>query len=194
MFFSSMLLSLLPLAAIGFIFFYYRKKSRARRADREARERALLQDAGMAVSSRPEVVNAITAQSLMSREPVAVKSGAVLRETLLDQPRTLVYLLLKTSLPEYHVLPRIPLTELFESGVAHSFPHANRLVVDFVICGSAMAPQLVVTIAEPYETHPADEPLAQVGLRHVKLAAGQLPRRDKLRDALGLPQVATRSV
>ena len=202
---GSLLLSLMPVAAIAFIVFHYRTKSRRRRQEREARERALLQDIGMpvarsAIPATPVMSPGVLQSPVRDVAPAPVQQVAInapvlrLRDTVLDQPLSLVYLLLKTSLPEYHVMARVPLTGVITSDDPGPWLQRENMVLDFVVCNGSLAPMVVVTLAEPGESHQADDPLDRIGLRHVKFSPRELPRRDKVRALLGFPDTTMRGV
>ena len=114
------------------------------------------------------------------------------RERLLSPPQTLLYLLLKTGLPEYHVFAHVTLRAVLDAapslqGYARS-EQTRRLgwhAVDFLVCDRGSRPVAVIEIAR------SDEPgdmvsqrkswIGAAGLRYLALEPNALPRKEALR-------------
>lgn len=187
---GTLLLWLLPVAAVAFIVIHYRMRTRSRRAGSEARRQAMLRDVGMAGEKVTAVADLPATAASVTMAVESVARGNRMRDAILDRERALVYLLLKTSLPECHVFARVPFAEIVEPDA----PVTGKasLLIDFVVCSGTFAPQVVVLLSE--SAHPVEILLRETGLRYVRWDPRNLPRRETVRVALGISESGTPAV
>lgn len=94
---------------------------------------------------------------------------------VLEGPARLLFLLLKTSLPDHHVLVHARLGGFLRDAPAAAGAHA----VDFLVCDRAFTPVCAVTLGALPDN--IGTLLHEVGMRHLSVEAGALPRRHQLR-------------
>ena len=146
----------------------------------------------------PQPVPETRAENAAKVEPV---SGAPIasptpvysaRERVLSPPQTLLYLLLKTGLPDYHVFAHVALRAVLDAAPAVSGSARNEQMrrlsmqaVDFLVCDRALKPVAVVEFArhgEPDGTAGARESwIGSAGLRYLSFEPAALPRKEALR-------------
>lgn len=199
---SFLLLVLLPLAAIAYIVWDHRRKA----ADREAASSERLQQ--MLGAVRSEVVADASSESVASEtsEAALASSPYVRRERALDRPQTLLYYLLRTTLPDCVVFAQVPLTLALEprAGLStYAREEALRRLaprtIDFLVCDRSMCPLAVIQLVAAENlvmttTDSLQSLLAAVGVRYIELDATALPRKDAMREiVLGADAVAPRN-
>jgi hypothetical protein len=141
--------------------------------------------------------------------PVPVASGALApalaaavsgpqwhsREHLLDPPRGLIYLLLRTGLPDHEIFANLTLADVASVGAQwqgfEREQRARRLQqtrVDFVVCTRRLQPVAVVLLREAVSDAAVverlrftEECLTAAGVRHVSFDPAALPRHGELR-------------
>jgi hypothetical protein len=190
--FAYLLLLLIPVLAVGYIVWDYRRKI----AERDAVSAERLHDViGVAThtqradSPQPEA-GALARSAPKNTAPMV---SYVLRERLLTPPQTLLYYLLRTTLPDHVVFAQMTLASVLETaaGVADHARHemARRLAdhtYDFVISDRRMRPVVVLKLTATddgtgHELSSAQRWLAEAGVRYVELDARSLPRKDAIR-------------
>ena len=187
----------------------YRRK--AARRDAASRERFTQ----MFKASPPAVAGAAP---LAPAAPVAAPQPAPLTETtpdapvvtyaarqkLLSQPEKLIYLLLKTGLPDHEIFSKVPLTAVVEvpgTGYDHEqqLRRLSRQVLDYVVCDKGMKIAAAVQLAAVgpdavIAQRIRSECLKSAGIRLVTIEPGSLPKRSEVRALVcgeaGAPAVA----
>ena len=125
------------------------------------------------------------------RTPAAAPALAA-RERFLAQAETLIYLLLKTGIPDHEIFANVSLASVV--GVPgrgyEREQHTRRLSqyqVDFVVCDKSMRIVAAVEVESSGEGLPAgeqafkEECLKSGGIRLVRINSTALPRRDEIR-------------
>ena len=213
--FGFILLILLPIAAIAYVVWDYRRKTAARAAVSAERLSELigvaaqvqpqsgLQGQGQSHSpSQPQPQPATpieraaqTAKPADPAQPAAEPALYIRRERVLTPPQTLLYLLLKTGLPDHAVFARATLASILDagpglSGIARDeqVRRLAALTVDFVVADRNMQPVAVVELAAADQGNVAETDraatrtrLAAAGVRYVELDARTLPRKEGIR-------------
>jgi hypothetical protein len=187
-----LLLILVPLAVIAYVVWDHKRKAAARDAVSAQRLQQILgtvertgtePDRGVAVS-----------------EPTATAGEATLRPTVyarrtrvLDPSHTLVYYLLRTTLPDYVVFAQIPLSSVIEPSptlTVHARDECVRrlatLTIDFLVSDRNMQPIAVVQLVAAARASAATNGLPErwlgaAGVRCVELDAAALPAKDAIR-------------
>lgn len=197
-----LLLLLVPIAAIAYVLWDHQRKTAERNAAAEGRLQDLLavakpvartaQDGGAKPAVMPGASAPPAAGGLV---PAAHAALYAVRGRMLDPPQTLLYLLLKTALPDYTVLPRVSLAVVLEAGPGFTGLARDEqtrqlasLTVDFVIADRSMRPVVVIDLT-PAENdafaqadrHATRSRIAAAGMRYLALDPKRLPRRDAVR-------------
>ena len=210
-------LVLIPIAAIAYIVWDYRRKTAQRAAVSAGRLTELIgaaQEVQLSASPPSAAEEAAVAPVAPTPSPAipseteTTKPEAPLykaRERVLSPAQTLLYYLLRTGLPEHVVLARVSLAAVLEAGpglAGFARDEQTRrlagLTVDFVVADRNMRPVAVVEIAAAGQDSVAQTDresartrLAAAGVRHVELDARKLPRKEGIREAvLGDAQAA----
>jgi Protein of unknown function (DUF2726) len=185
-------LLLIPVFAVVYIFWDYRRRT----AQRDAATAERLHDVIGAAAHTPRTSQA-AAGSGASHLTEARESGAIVsyvkRERLLSAPQTLLYYLLKNELPDHLVFAQMTLSSVLETapGVAeHARAEMARRLgdhkVDFVISDKRMHPVTVLKLNTPAdgarnELSSTQRWLAEAGVRYVEIDARALPRKEAIR-------------
>jgi hypothetical protein len=113
------------------------------------------------------------------------------RERLLSQPEKLIYLLLKTGLPDHEIFSKVPLTAVIQvpgMGYDHEqqLRRLSRQVLDFVVCDKAMKVVAALQLAPVgpeavIAQRIRSECLKSAGIRLVTIEPGALPKRSDVR-------------
>ena len=152
-------------------------------------------ETGAALEARIEPVATLTPRTETAPDAPPLYAR---RERVLNPAQTLVYLLLKTGLPDHVVFARATLASVLEAGPGLSGfsrdEQARRLAaltVDFVVADRNMRPLAVVELAAADQGSVAQTDrasartrLAAAGVRYVELDARALPRKDGIRVAV----------
>jgi len=195
-----------PIGIGGYLVWDHRRKVAAREAASAERLNILL---GATTHVPPPAATPQAAEASRRIEPVSVPAAApatpvyVARERVLSPAETLVFYLLKTGLPEYHVFAHVALRALLDanagSGGYALSEQSRRLAwhaVDFLVCDRNMRPCAVVELERadtPHDSAGARRSwIDSAGLRYIALDAKSLPRKDALR-ALVLGETASTS-
>ena len=212
------LLVLIPIAAIAYIVWDYRRKMAQRAAVSAGRLTELMgavKEVQLSAAAPTPAAEKAAVAPVAPMPPPATRPEAeaakpeaplyAARERVLTPPQTLLYYLLRTGLPEHIVLARVSLAAVLEAGPGLSgFARDEQtrrlaaLTVDFVVADRNMRPVAVVEIAAPGQDSVAQTDresartrLAAAGVRYVELDARKLPRKEGIREAvLGDAQAA----
>ncbi len=176
------LLLLAPFVAIPILWRHHGRKM----AERDSLSGARLQE--LVGSTKPAPAAAPLATPLLARP------GYARRERLLDPAQTLVYFLLKNSLPDHEVMTQLVLAAVLE--LSADIPDSEREqrlrslgqhTVDFVVCNKAMQPVAVIDLPlqEPSAPAPGQDfktrSLAGANIRYLRWSRKGLPKRDTVR-------------
>ena len=195
------LIVLVWLGAIVFVIARYRRKRAEREAEREKQVALLFAEARNArkdaESGAPAVQAATAAGAAPATAPATPAASLYLaRERLLAPPYSLVYLLLRTALPEHEIFVNLALGDLVDVGPQwQGLERENRLRrlgqqrVDYVICTRQLGVVAVVIVAGGVAPDAAglegerlrNEALSAAGIRVVRLEPSKLPRHPELR-------------
>jgi hypothetical protein len=183
-------------AVTAAIIWDYRRKA-ARRESASTERFAELLKAGTpaAAGAAPAPAAAPVAQpqaaSATVTSPDAPATAYTARERLLSQPEKLIYLLLKTGLPDHEIFSKVTLTAAVDApgaGYDHEqqLRRLSRQVLDFVVCDKAMkivaAVQLAAVGPEAVVAQRIrSECLKSAGIRLVTIEPGALPKRSEVR-------------
>jgi hypothetical protein len=200
-----LLLLLIPVFAVIYIFWDYRR--RTARRDTATAER--LQDVIGVAAQAPRIAQGLAGNvrgGLGEEKDTGPIVSYVKRDRLLTAPQTLLYYLLKNELPDHLVFAQMTLASVLETapGVAeHARAEMTRRLrdhkVDFVISDKRMHPVTVLKLNTPAEgarneLSSAQRWLAEAGVRYVEIDARALPRKDAIRTiALGETSRAEKS-
>jgi hypothetical protein len=152
-------------------------------------------ETGAAPAARIEPVATLTPRTETVPDAASLYAR---RERVLNPAQTLVYLLLRTGLPDHVVFARVALASILEAGPGLSGfardEQARRLAaltVDFVVADRNMRPLAVVELAADDQGSVAQTDrasartrLAAAGVRYVELDTRALPRKDGIRVAV----------
>lgn len=187
-------IALVWVALVAGIFWFY---GRARRKARSVRERELdalmLEAQGLirraAVDPRP----ADSAIPVEVAPPAATAGSAYAQKSrLLDKSDALIYLLLRTGLPEHEIFAALTLADVLEpAATLRGFEReqaTRRLAaqrLDFVVCDKSLRVVAVVLCAQVADggaaQHAIESALCAGGIRWVRLDAAALPRHHQIR-------------
>lgn len=115
-------------------------------------------------------------------------SPFVRRARTLDPAQTLFYYLLKNSLPDHEVMPRVTLDSVLElatdqaGNAEQQGRQLTQQIVDFLVCDKTLQPVAAIDL----RTAPATpdfkiQCLAQAGIRYLQIQRTALPKRDRVR-------------
>lgn len=191
---SLWLLGLLPVAAVGYIIFAYRKKGALRDADREERVirlyRSSKQDAaGASVASAPP--GATPAARNMPVDSVPLPYCR--RSPILTQPHALLYQQLKSTFPDHEIFVHFNLAGMIE--VAPGTTGAERderrraisqLTVDCAVCTKSMGLVFAVDLAPAGTDNTTFKSrcLEAAGVRYLRVDPVHLSRQQDVRAGL----------
>ena len=169
----------------------FRRKAVKREAASKERLELLLEAKPSAAASVPKSPEpaAQAAADGVPEEPAAIVYAA--RERLLNQSETLIYLLLKSGMPDHAIFPKVPLAQVVEApGAGYDREQQLRRLarhhVDFVVCDKAMRVVVAILVqASGPEAAVAQriktECLKSSGIRLVTIDPAALPKRAELR-------------
>jgi hypothetical protein len=188
--FAYVLLLLIPIFAVAYIVWDYRRKT----AQRDAANAERLHDVIGAATQVPRPQNSGGGLET-ARDPASIVSY-VGRERLLTPPQTLLYYLLRSGLPDHVVFPLVTLASVLDTAPAVA-EHARRemtrrladQVVDFVITDKRMRPLTVLKLIGPdylarNELSSTKRWVVEAGLRYVEVDSRQLPRKEAIREVV----------
>jgi Protein of unknown function (DUF2726) len=190
-------------AGIAYSIWNYRKKSAAREAASQQRFAELLREQATA-SGRPVPAPAAAAPAAVQAPishaapappvpaPVPAATAAAARERFLGQHETLLYLLLKTGLPDHEIFANVSLASVatLPAAASEREQQLRRLSpyhLNFVVCDKSMRIVAAVDIeagggadAAGIQQFKADY-LKRAGIRLVRVNSTAMPRRDQVR-------------
>lgn len=190
-------------AGIAYSIWNYRKKSAAREAASQQRFAELLREQA-ASSGRPVPAPAAAAPvpsptpishaapAPPAPAPVPAAAAAAARERFLGQHETLLYLLLKTGLPDHEIFANVSLASVvaLPASGGEREQQVRRLApyqLDFVVCDKSMHVVAVVDLetaggadAAGIHQFKADY-LKRAGIRLVRVNPAAMPRREQVR-------------
>ena len=216
MLFGYLLLVLLPIAAIGYIVWNHKRRTAERDAASAERLHELF---GAAAYTQPRATAATadtaeTADTAAKAERVVAPAPAPvrvdppprvepeqptpqapiysLRPRMLTPPQTLLYLLLRTGLPDHVIFARVSLASVLDVGPAlvgaAREEHTRRIastLIDFVVADKSMQPVAIVQLASaPINESDRSSLRALVtaaGVRYIELDARALPKKEAIR-------------
>jgi len=191
------LLVLAPFIVIPVVWWSYRRKFVAREQIADARWQKLVNAARADPAPAEQttaVVTAVAAAAAAAPASAAAPAGYTRKARALDPAQTVLYHLLKTSLPDHEVMAQVALPAVLEvpadvvgSAREQRLRNLTRQTVDFVICNKALLP--VVAIDLPLQDQSMQTPeqdfktraLAQAGIRYLRLSRKALPKREAVR-------------
>jgi hypothetical protein len=175
------LLVLAPFIAIPVLWWAYRRRVAERESIADARWQKMVSTA----QAEP-----VAAQPMAA--PVTVHTGYTRRSRTLDPVQTVLYYLLKNSLPDHEVMPQVGLAGVLEvpaeitgSEREQRLASLARHTVDFVVCNKALQPVAVIDLPMQETAMPAQDfksrSLAEASVRYLRLSRKALPKRDAVR-------------
>lgn len=189
------LLWLSPVIAVAVIVWKYRRIVAAREAASNARFKEFLGKTAVqgAVDAAPLVTIFDPATVSTASVPAQAPAGFTARERLLTPAQTLLYYLLKSSLPDHEVLAQVSVASAIDAPAGSSaFEQEARqrrlaaAVVDFAVCDKSF--KVISVVQCGARDGSAAETLAfargcceSAGLRWVEVAAHALPKRGEVR-------------
>jgi hypothetical protein len=202
-------------AAVGIMAYAvwnFQKKTAAREAAAQQRFSQLLREqasgsgrpAAAAVPATPVSTAApVSAAAPAMPVPVPASGAAAARERFLGQRETLLYLLLKTGLPDHEIFANVALASVvaLPSSASEREQQLRRLapyLLDFVVCDKSMRIVAAVDLeaaggaeAAGIQQFKADY-LKSAGIRLVRVNPAAMPRRDQVRGLVvgGAPAAA----
>ncbi len=179
------LLLLAPFVAIPILWWHHRGRMAARDHVSDARWQEIVVSTTVDSAVVPGAPAVVT--------PLLPRPGFARRERLLNPAQTVVYYLLKNSLPDHEVMPQVGLASVLE--LRAEIPGSEREqrlrslaqhAVDFVVCNKALQPVAVIDL--PLQEEAASAPqdfktrsLAEANIRYLRWSRKALPKRDAVR-------------
>jgi hypothetical protein len=183
------LLVLAAAAAVAYFIWDFRRKAAARAVASSKRVEEMLR-AQTPGGDRAETPPAAVPADASSASKNAPASAAALpaRERFLGQPETLLYYLLKASLPDHEVFANVSLASVVGSPAGAS-ERERRLApyhLDFVVCDKNMHIIAAIDVDTAGAADSVGERqfkadcLKQAGIRLVRVSPAALPRREQV--------------
>jgi hypothetical protein len=186
---------------IAYLVIAYRRKVGDRNRTRDAQFEQLMAEARAAKTTAAAAPAAGAVAPAAPGTPSGPASAAtaapwVRKERLLDQPRALVYLLLRAGLPEHEVFANLTLADVVGTGAAGTgFEREQRvrrlgqIRTDFVVCTRRLEPVAVLALksagaagaAAAENARLMAECLTAAGVRYVSIDPAAPPRHAELR-------------
>jgi intracellular sulfur oxidation DsrE/DsrF family protein len=190
-------------AIMGYAVWNFQKKTAAREAAAQQRFAELMRGQGSA-SGQPASAPAPTASATApvpvshavpaapAAAPAAAAAAVTARERFLGQHETLLYLLLKTGLPDHEIFANVSLAAIvaLPASGGEREQQLRRLApyqLDFVVCDKSMRVIAAVDIetaggadAAGIQQFKADY-LKRAGIRLVRVNPAAMPKRDQVR-------------
>jgi hypothetical protein len=189
-------------SVIAYFVWDFRRKTAAREAASKKRFEELLREqaSGSPASAVPPAAVPVpraapaapAPASVPAAAPVPATASAAVRERFLGQHETLLYLLLKTGLPDHEIFANVSLASVtaLPAGGGEREQQLRRLApyqLDFVVCDKSMR----VVAAVDFETAGGAEAagiqqfkadyLKRAGIRLVRVNPAAMPKRDQVR-------------
>lgn len=172
------LLVLAPFIAIPILLWHFRRKTAERESIADARWQKLVSNSAV--------------DSAAPLAPAPVLAPYARRSRMLDPAETVLYYLLKNSLPDHEVMARVGLAAVLEVPVQiagsereQRLSSLARHTADFVVCNKALQPVAVIDLpVQDMPLPPQDfktRSLEEAGIRYLRLSRKALPKREALR-------------
>lgn len=198
-----LLVMVAAVAIMGYAVWNFQKKTAAREAAAQQRFAELMRGQGSA-SGQPASAPAPTASATApvpvshavpaapAAAPAAAAAAVTARERFLGQHETLLYLLLKTGLPDHEIFANVSLAAIvaLPASGGEREQQLRRLApyqLDFVVCDKSMRVIAAVDIetaggadAAGIQQFKADY-LKRAGIRLVRVNPAAMPKRDQVR-------------
>lgn len=190
------LLTLLPIAAVTYLVWFYRKKHAERRA---ASNKRFAEMFGPVTSTRPGVPGAVGAKAAPASTSAAVTALCSPKEKLLAGQHAAVFHALVDALPGHRIFPAISLASVVD------LPHAvqgrereqrqrglAQAKLDFLVCDEHTRPIAAIDLQDGAAEDPfKSEYLKAARLRYLRINATAVPESAALRSlVLGDPVAA----
>ena len=175
----------------------YRRKVAAREAASKKRFEEMFGAKQAVPGAAPPVATPATMAPVLpaasaSAIPKAPAPAAASSARFLGQPETLVYRLLKTSIPDHEVFANVTLASVLGANGSgfdreQQLRRLSHVRLDFVVCDKGMHVVAVVEIAAADGVPAAGDQqfkvdsLKAAGIKLVRVSIAKLPRRDELR-------------
>jgi len=180
----------------GFLIWDFRRKAVQREAASQERFEKIFKGktpAALTPESAPATAQAVVtaAATPTPKAPTAAVAFAV-RERFLGQPETLIYLLLKTGVPDHEIFANVSLASVIgvPGGGYEREQQLRRLSqtrVDFVVCDKSMRVVAAIEVESTSDPLPAGEQrfkedcFRSSGIRLIRINSAAPPRRDEIR-------------
>jgi hypothetical protein len=183
-----LLLVVIPIAVIAYIVWDHKRKAAAREAASAGRFREILGTVERAQAPDDPSVTAPTPGETSSETTISAIYAR--RDRVLDPSRTLLYYLLRTSLPDYVIFAQVPLSSVVEpaSHLSNQAREecATRLAsrtIDFLVTDRNMQPIAGIQLLPAVHATAAllVSALEAAGVRYIAFDAAALPRKDAMR-------------
>ncbi|MCC7487371.1 MAG: DUF2726 domain-containing protein [Burkholderiales bacterium] len=177
---------LLPVAAVAWIVWSYRRKAVEKDAKSRERAAALLGLPAATGGGRAGVPPGKPVSPIPAPAPaIPVAAQSALRERFLSPPETLAYYLLRAGLPGHEVFPHVSLGAVLAAGAVpgETRRRFEQHDLEFVVCDKGLRVRAVVRLGPTGAADRAawaDTMLATAGVRIVVLDPGALPRREEV--------------
>jgi hypothetical protein len=187
--FAYLLLVILPIGAVWYIFWSYRRRQAQREAASEGRMHELIGTAQASPAETRQPAGEVAAPAA----PAPSANPYVSRERLLTPPQTLLYYLLRSGLPDHVVFAQMSVGSVLDAAptlAAYAQEEQARIfarhVVDFVVTDKSTRPVAVVKLVNTGENMLAllasmRAWFAATGVRFVEVDAAALPRKEAVR-------------
>ena len=165
----------------------YRKKAAKREAVSRQRMLQVMKAGAPVAAPAATTPEAAAAEPAPEAPPIAYKAN----ERMLSQPETLLYLLLRSGIPDHEIFPKLSLAAVVVApGTGYDreqqVRRLSRHQLDFVVCDKAMrvvaAVQLAAVGPEAVVAQRIrEECLGSAGIRVVTIDPAALPKRSEMR-------------
>jgi hypothetical protein len=165
----------------------YRKKAAKREAVSRQRMLQVMKPGALVAAPAATTPEAAAAEPVPEAPPIAYKAN----ERMLSQPETLLYLLLRSGIPDHEIFPKLSLAAVVVApGTGYDreqqVRRLSRHQLDFVVCDKAMrvvaAVQLAAVGPEAVVAQRIrEECLGSAGIRVVTIDPAGLPKRSEIR-------------
>ena len=190
-------LFLAAVAVVTAVFIWdYRRKAALRESASKERFKEMFKAGPLAApSTAPAPAAPVVSQpqpaSPTDTPPDAPGIAYAARDRLLSQAEKLIYLLLKTGMPDHEIFSKVPLAAVVDvpgTGYDHEqqLRRLSRQVLDFVVCDKGMKIVAAVQLAAAspdaiVAQRIRSECLKSAGIRLVTIEPGALPKRPEVR-------------
>jgi hypothetical protein len=164
-----------------------KREERASRTDLEEFVQAYRREHGGAGGAARQALAAPAAASPATATPAAgaphpSPTAPRARAAYLDGAKKVMYLVLKSGLPDHHVFANCNLAELFEAGAALP-PAFSQARADLVVCRSDLRAVAVVDVGAPADAlnRALEAQLTSAGIRYVRVQPPALPKPAQVR-------------